>query len=238
MRKKIQLGRDLRVLAGYRSTARGAGSSTDNAGPVPEYLGFSQDYWNSLDDRTKDIYAMIRPRAASSYSVNIFLNHLEATFAQLTNDAKRQGGMFDLEPDFQRGHVWSDQQQVAFVEALLRRTAPMLVRFNNPSYAHVATECVGMHHADMVCIDGLQRITAIRKFLAGGLQPFGLSLQDLKETPFDPTRPIFTITMEVYSFTSRANLLKFYLDLNTGGTIHTEDELDRVRFLLQQEKNR
>lgn len=81
------------------------------------------------------------------------------------------------------------------------------------------------------CIDGLQRLTAVRKFLAGEFTVFGgLTAADLKGTPFDVSR--FRFQFCVYEFVSRSELLQFYLDLNTGGTVHSESELARVRQLL------
>jgi hypothetical protein len=44
----------------------------------------------------------------------------------------------------------------------------------------------------------------------------------------------YTATFEIYAITRRRDLLQFYLDLNAGGTVHTTDELARVRALLKE----
>lgn len=41
-------------------------------------------------------------------------------------------------------------------------------------------------------------------------------------------------TMEVFNIASRADLLQFYLDLNSGGVVHTPEELSRVGGLLDE----
>ena len=43
-------------------------------------------------------------------------------------------------------------------------------------------------------------------------------------------------TMEMFNIASRADLLQFYLDLNSGGVVHTDDELARVGQLLAEAK--
>jgi hypothetical protein len=35
---------------------------------------------------------------------------------------------------------------------------------------------------------------------------------------------------------TREEVLQWYLDLNSGGVVHTEEELNRVREMLEKEK--
>lgn len=53
---------------------------------------------------------------------------------------------------------------------------------------------------------------------------------DLRASPFDPRS--FTLQFAVYEFPDRVQLLRFYLNLNAGGTIHSSEEIARVRALL------
>lgn len=41
-----------------------------------------------------------------------------------------------------------------------------------------------------------------------------------------------TLTLKVYDFQYRKDLLKFYLDINGGGTPHSQYELNRVKGML------
>ena len=73
-------------------------------------------------------------------------------------------------------------------------------------------------------------MTAVRDFMAGRLTVFdGWTEADLRGTPFDVGR--YTIAVSVYEFGRRADLLQFYVDLNSGGTVHSKEELDRVKAL-------
>lgn len=141
----------------------------------------------------------------------------------------------ELVPDFQRGHVWSLDQQTKYIENVLRHIVDesgLTIRFNCPSWRTDRTK--GSDLLDqMVCIDGLQRLTSIRKFITGDIKVFGLTFDEL------PMRQILRdlqIVVKMYDFQYKAELLQFYLDINGGGIAHSEAELERVRELLEKAK--
>lgn len=139
----------------------------------------------------------------------------------------------DLNPDFQRGHVWSEQQQLRFIENVLREIVDesgLTIRFNCPSWRN--TPVADSDLLDQaVCIDGLQRLTAVRKFIAGEVKPFGYSINELGKRLIMRDRQI---VIKMHDFQYRKDLLQFYLDLNSGGTVHSNQELERVRTLLKE----
>lgn len=193
--------------------------------------GLPATYWETvMDERQRNIVRLVDPIPQSAYEVSWFLNSLEATLAAHAKGQEEQGGSFELNPDFQRGHVWTPEQQVAYVESFLRGAAPATILFNCPSFSDHARG--DLNRQSFVCVDGLQRLTALRGFIAGTVKPFGLGVEAFEKTNFDPTRPGLRVTVKVYSIANRADLLRFYLALNTGGTIHTADELNRVRALI------
>jgi hypothetical protein len=85
----------------------------------------------------------------------------------------------------------------------------------------------------MQCVDGLQRLTAVRRFLAGEIKAFGMVAKEFTGTPFDPRR--YMLRMAVHVYQTRAELLQYYIDLNAGGTPHEPEEIERVRALLAGE---
>lgn len=176
-----------------------------------------------------DLDALIRPLPRAVYATDIPWGYLEESLQRYGND---WGGL-DLEPDFQRGHVWSAAQQQHFIENVMRRVvtdAGLVVQFNCP---HWDTEPISTDlPRGLQCIDGLQRLTAIRAFMRGEVRPFGLSLGDFDGTSYAPRRSLYRIRLAVHAFQSRAELLTYYLDINAGGTPHGANELDRVRRLL------
>jgi uncharacterized protein with ParB-like and HNH nuclease domain len=145
---------------------------------------------------------------------------------------KKDYGGLELHPDFQRGHVWTENQKHHFIENVLRgvvSTSGFLVQFNCPNWED------GSYTGDlplgMECIDGLQRITAVLDFLKGSVRPFGFTVDDLAGSSF-AIKSRFRFRVAIHNFSNRAELLQHYLDLNTGGTPHSKEEIDRVHKLL------
>jgi hypothetical protein len=138
-----------------------------------------------------------------------------------------------LNPDFQRGHVWTKDQQIAFVEHVLRGGKGCLhMIFNAPNH----------DLRSYTCVDGLQRLTAVWKFMHNELMVFGdktcLDLSKAtKRTGGKFPWSTYQFDVHVIHIDSKAELLRFYLELNDGGTPHTREELDRVRRLLVKAEN-
>ncbi len=193
----------------------------------------SDSYWNSLSDRARELYGIVRPLPKAAYSVDTQLGYIEKFIESQTRDMEAMGGSFELDPDYQRGHVWSDAQRSSYVEALLRESAPRTILFNCPGWSRSDGAAGDIPSHTFQCIDGLQRLTAVRKFMAGDLAIFGsMKVSELEGTPFDAKR--YRLTFAVYEFIRREDLLNFYVDLNGGGTVHSQEELDRVRTMRDQ----
>lgn len=182
------------------------------------------EYEQKLED-------LVRPLGAAKWKTDVFWSRLEDSFTELGVD---HGGL-ELIPDFQRGHVWSKFQQSHFVENCLRGIVPssgLLIQFNSPFWGDHRGETD--LPAGLQCVDGLQRYSAVTGFVRGEVKAFGLSAADFAGTQFDPKR--LRMTIAVHDFTSRAELLAFYLALNSGGSQHSEEEIERVRGLLDTAK--
>jgi hypothetical protein len=162
------------------------------------------------------------PRFTSegSYRVNQSWDHLE-------NWIERHLEMgLDIDPDFQRGHVWTEDQQRAFVEfGLQGGQGSNELRYN----------CVGWmgdFRGPFVLVDGKQRLEAVRKFLKDELTVF----DGIVFSEFEGRLPHYAeFVVMVNNLSTRTEVLKWYLEINTGGVVHTKEELDKVRNLLKEE---
>lgn len=85
----------------------------------------------------------------------------------------------------------------------------------------------------MQCVDGLQRLTAIRKFLNNELSIFGGNYLDDFEDKKVLLRTM-SLRINVNNLKTRKEVLQWYLDFNTGGTVHSDEEIERVRKLLNE----
>jgi hypothetical protein len=161
------------------------------------------------------------------------------TFEYRWNDTKRYveglgedfGGL-EMNPDFQRGHVWTPAQQQSFIENVIRglvSESAMLIQFNCPNWEDDDVESdlpMGLQ-----CIDGLQRYTAVQAYLNGEFKPFGLSIDDMKHSGFALHRHHFKIAM--FNFKNKVDILDHYLAFNCAGTPHSEEEIARVRAMRE-----
>lgn len=152
----------------------------------------------------------------------------------------RRDWNLNLEPDFQRGHVWSDAQRHLFIEGIFNHTVTPtqnIIQFNCPHWDHIPAPGTSDLPEEMQIVDGLQRLTAIRKFLQGEVKPFGMTYEELLQTDFSPKSPRYSVKFAVHTFQTREQLLDFYLRINSGGIAHSQSELDRVAGLLEEARS-
>lgn len=160
---------------------------------------------------------------AGAYQVNIPWVHLEKTLDDYINHLNLQ-----LCPDFQRGHVWTKKQQIAYVEYILRGgKSARVIYFNCPHWQGGYMPKEG----EFVCVDGLQRLTAVLAFLHNEIPAFGCYYKD-----YEDGLPIMTdFSFNVNELNTRAEVLQWYIEMNSGGTPHTNGGIERVKKLLDQE---
>ena len=132
-----------------------------------------------------------------------------------------------LNPDFQRGHVWSEIQQIKYIEYILQggKTAKVIY-FNNPGWRSGRID-----RDNFVCVDGLQRITAIKRFINNEIKVFDYYYKEFEGN----IRSMEGIKFNVNTLKTRKEVLQWYLEFNSAGTPHTEEEINRVKELLEKE---
>lgn len=159
---------------------------------------------------------------SSFYEVDVNIPYLEDWLAQY---GTIEGETLDMDPDFQRAHVWDDEKRIKYVEHLLRGgRSSCNIYWNHPEHG-------GSFKGVMQLVDGKQRVEAVRKFMRNDLPIFRHTLEHW-EGPF---RIGYGLRMCIGTLQTRAEVLQWYLDLNDGGVVHTTDELDKVRALLAAE---
>ncbi|MEX3983865.1 hypothetical protein AB4Y45_33310 [Paraburkholderia sp. EG287A] len=182
-----------------------------------------------------ELDALVKPVQAPRYEVDSAWVYLDTSVSEF---AKGYGAV-EMNPDFQRGHVWKSEQQRHYIENAMRGVVPtsgMTIQFNCRNFDSLSRVAEDSDLPDgLQCIDGLQRWTAVRGFLAGEVCPFGLSIEDLRGTDYDPKRMIYSrFRLAVFSFQYKLEVLDHYLALNAGGTPHSDAELTRVRAMRDE----
>ena len=159
-----------------------------------------------------------------SYVVDVQIEHLVSWLEEW----EREDGL-QLCPDFQRGHVWTEEQQVKFIEFILQGgKSGRTLYFNDPNW-HGVRKKTGYN--DFVCVDGLQRITAIRRFLNNEIEVFG---QKYCEFGGKTDMMRHGMVINVNDLKTKREVLQWYIQMNSGGTPHTKEEIERVRKLMEE----
>lgn len=137
----------------------------------------------------------------------------------------------NMHPNYQRGSVWTDDQCAKFMGFLAEGGTPPPIWIQRwPDYGDTDE-----------LLDGLQRVTAVRRFylhevpmeLTDGTRMY---LKDFSEADQKMLTgnggPI--LTLKYVKYENRADVLRFYIRLNRGGTVHSDAEIDRVKALLTE----
>lgn len=148
-------------------------------------------------------------------------------------------GELDMDPDYQRGHVWTEEQQMDFVGFVMEggrppevfvRELPYMTTTPKPPYYEI--------------VDGKQRLTALHAWYHGKI-PARLSeehgrrliwVTDLDEVELRHAKHNMNSSIQFLD-SDRKKTLRIYLRLNRGGTPHTDAEIERVRKLYKAESD-
>ncbi|QUH21803.1 DUF262 domain-containing protein [Alkaliphilus sp. B6464] len=157
-----------------------------------------------------------------SYSIDRLIRQIE--------EFENEEGL-DMNPDFQRGHVWTEKQQIKYIEFILKGgKTGRVIYLNHPNWmGSFEPTDIGF-----VCVDGLQRVTAIRRFVNNEFKVLGHYFNEFEGS----TRVLQNMRINVNNLKTREEVLQWYLEMNEGGTPHTKEELDKVKNMLKELKVR
>lgn len=167
----------------------------------------------------KDIPQFTR---GGSYQCDLNISRVPRWINDMEKDMNLQ-----LNPDFQRGHVWTEEQQIAWLEFFLKGgKSGNIIYFNCPSWYWLVPD--GAYN-EFVCVDGLQRLTAICRFINNEVKVFGSYFNEYTDLAILNRHPI---KFNVNDLKTEREVLQWYVDMNAGGTPHTTEEIKRVKKLI------
>jgi hypothetical protein len=163
----------------------------------------------------------------SRYSCNVSWGYLESQLEQFKDHTTCLVNPLDLNPIYQRGHVWTVEKQIAYVEYILQGgPSSRLIYWNCSSWGT-------KYNTPLELVDGKQRLEAARAFLRGDIPAFGYKIGEF-EGSLRLCGPDFVFCIN--DLKTQKEVMQWYLQLNSGGVVHEEYELERVRKLLRETK--
>jgi len=160
-----------------------------------------------------------------NYRVDVMWDFLEEHLGHWEERGEKHPSMgsLNLDPEFQRGHVWTPEQQTQYIEYILK---------GGMSGRDIYFNCVGWFkdwRGPFVIVDGKQRLQAARLFMANQVPVFGGYFRKDIEGRLSLNAGF---VFHVNELDSEAKVLKWYLEMNTGGTPHTTAEIEKVQKML------
>lgn len=179
-----------------------------------------------------DIIEMIKssPFARSHYSVDIPLNTFHKSMMMYISDKKYENGfvledIFSGVPEFQRdNNKWSESMQIKFVENIIMGCKSTIMLYEVPPKGDLSSYC------DCMILDGLQRITAIHRFIRGEIKAFEHTFLELLELRV-LTNVRCRIKVNIYTFATEREVIEFYIAMNESIT-HSSEDIDKAKAYL------
>jgi len=158
------------------------------------------------------------------YSVHCSWKYFEEQYLQ----KERCGESLNLDPDYQRGLVWTKKQKSQYIEWILRGgLSGKDIYLNFPGW-------MTDYHGHFEVVDGKQRLYAALDFIHNKVRAFGKLYKEFGG--YFPEEACFTI--HINNLESRKEILQWYLDMNSCGVAHTSKELEKVRELIKKEEKK
>ena len=170
--------------------------------------------------------------ASSAYVVDVHLSRFLVHLMQLSglevdsSEAVTADDIFQAVPSFQRDNdKWTVEMQINFIEKIIcgYRTSISLYELKSAEQTFSSLD-------DCKILDGLQRITAIYKFLTGQIKAFGKTYKELSDDRIITATSV-PINIKVFSFTSEEEAISFYIEINENIT-HSKADIDKAKKIL------
>ena len=158
----------------------------------------------------------------ASYRVNISWVYLQDWIDSNNEDIMR----VDMNPIYQRGYIWTEAQKIAYIEYRLQGGfSGKDIFWNCPTWMNFKS-------SDNVIeiVDGKQRIQTVLDFLSNKIRAFGLYYNEFEN--FLGIDPDFIF--HVNTLKNSKEIIKWYIGFNTGGSMHTEEDLKPAFDLLKK----
>jgi uncharacterized protein with ParB-like and HNH nuclease domain len=162
----------------------------------------------------------------SSYSVDIEFKYLQHWL-----DGIKETNELELDPPYQRGHVWNQRQKESYIEYLLKGgMSSRDIYFNHPNWN---TEQV-KGPVKLEIVDGKQRLEAALGFMNNKVKAFD-HYYNQYEDDIRFSRP--GLKVHIATLTNNLDVLEWYASLNFGGTPHSDSEKEKVYGMIHKIRN-
>jgi len=137
----------------------------------------------------------------------------------------------ELNPDYQRGYVWTPEQKERYLEyRLMDGMSGRIIYWNCPNWHREQGNTVW--HETLELVDGKQRLNAVFEFLDNKVKVFSKYLNEYSDADV-MNRMRYDFEFHINNLPTKKDVVEWYLGLNNGGSAHTEEDLKIARSVLK-----
>ena len=145
------------------------------------------------------------------------------SYTHIDKDGLDLSHIFDAIPKFQRDNdKWTIEMQSSFIENIIMGCKSELLFYEIGDKGYI----------DCMILDGLQRITAIYKFIIGDLLAFGKNINELKDEKILFRTRDGHLNLNIFTFKSEREAVEYYISINENIT-HSSDDIKRAKEYLK-----
>lgn len=165
---------------------------------------------------------------------DIFFNYSQRDMYSLISAMSNKHGI-DLDPEYQRGNVWTQEQKVDLIDSIFKNIDIGKFTIIKRPWGDDPTTPLTPKLYEM--LDGKQRLTAIWEFYCGRFQYKGKYFYELHPRDRSHFKNYSISYAETQPLTNEQKY-RYFLKLNTTGTPISQEHLDRVYKMWLEEKEK
>lgn len=155
-----------------------------------------------------------------TYHVNVSLGYLRHAIKQYN---------LNLTPEYQRDYIWTKNQKEKFIGAFLenpKSIPPIWINWTKKEEQRDSSELIDGQQRIKSCLEWLDNIIIAKC-------PCGTKIAYKNLSEIDNRIISNSISFD-WNFVelSKKEVMEFYIRLNCGGTVHTENEIDKIKNMI------
>jgi hypothetical protein len=162
---------------------------------------------------------------------DIFFQYMQRDMSGLLNYYFQRHGI-DLEPEYQRGNVWTIEQKRALIDSIFRNVDIGKIAIIKRPWGDIPNTPATPKLYEM--LDGKQRMTALVEYFTGQFDYRGKYFRDLCLSDQNHFKHYTVAVAETNPLTNEQKY-RYFLKLNTTGTPVDEAHMEKVAGMLKEE---
>ncbi len=162
---------------------------------------------------------------------------ITVNWIDINNQFINSDKILELNPEYQRGYVWSQNQKQDYIEYKLKGgLGANIIYWNYPNLKNDIGTSEWYNTYELV--DDKQRLNAVLEFLNDKVKVFGKYLSEFEDAKIAMKRQSYYFEFHINQLTTKKEVVEWYLGLNRGGTVHKAKDLKIAEKYFNEYQNK